>query len=113
LRDLVDERWISVRGGFPVDDVLLSVAAATSVQPRVIQRINDFRVTETLVAAGHGVALMPRYAVVHPGLVHRELSGVRAGRIYELATRPDARRLPAIAAVVDAFEAEVMAKTTT
>ena len=111
LRELTDERWISVRGGFPVDDVLLSVAAVTGVQPRVMQRINDFRVTETLVAAGHGVALMPRYAVVHPGLVRRQLSGVRAGRIYELATRPGARRLPAIAAVLDAFRLEAEFRT--
>lgn len=111
LRDLVGERWISVRGGFPVDDVLLSVAAVTGVEPRVVQRVNDFRVTEVLVAAGHGVALMPRYAVVHPGLVRRELSGVRAGRIYELATRPDARRLPAIAAVLDAFRVEADLRT--
>ncbi|WP_032379993.1 LysR family transcriptional regulator [Rhodococcoides fascians] len=111
LRELTDERWISVRGGFPVDDVLLSVAAVTGVEPRVAQRINDFRVTETLVAAGHGVALMPRYAVVHPGLVRRQLSGVRAGRIYELATRPGARRLPAIAAVLDAFRAEAEFRT--
>ncbi|MGB3370785.1 MAG: LysR family transcriptional regulator [Rhodococcus sp. (in: high G+C Gram-positive bacteria)] len=103
LRQLADEQWISVRGGFPVDDVLLSVAAATGVRPRVIQRINDFRVTEELVARGHGVALMPRYAVVHPALVRLPLSGVRAGRIYELATRPGAHALAAVAAVVDAF----------
>lgn len=106
LRQLADEHWISVRGGFPVDDVLLSVAAATGVQPRVMQRINDFRVTEELVARGHGVALMPRYAVVHPGLVRLPLAGVRAGRIYELATRPGAHALPAVAAVIDAFVAE-------
>ncbi|MBY6410829.1 LysR family transcriptional regulator [Rhodococcus sp. BP-252] len=106
LRELADEHWISVRGGFPVDDVLLSVAAATGVQPRVVQRINDFRVTEELVARGHGVALLPRYAVVHPALVRIPLSGVRAGRIYELATRPRARELPAVRAVVEAFEAE-------
>lgn len=106
LRELADERWISVRSGFPVDDVLLSVAAVTGVQPRVIQRINDFRVTEELVAHGHGVALMPRYAVAHPGLVRLPLAGVKAGRIYELATRPGAGRLPAVAAVVDAFVAE-------
>ncbi|WP_338887022.1 LysR family transcriptional regulator [Rhodococcus sovatensis] len=106
LRQLADEQWISVRGGFPVDDVLLSVAAATGVRPRVIQRINDFRVTEELVARGHGVALMPRFAVVHPGLVRLPLSGVRAGRIYELATRPGAHALAAVAAVVDAFVEE-------
>ena len=103
LRQLADEQWISVRGGFPVDDVLLSVAAATGVRPRVIRRINDFRVTEELVARGHGVALMPRFAVVHPGLVRLPLAGVRAGRIYELATRPGAHALAAVAAVVDAF----------
>lgn len=106
LRDLAEERWISVRGGFPVDDVLLSVAAATGVEPRVVQRVNDFRVTEVLVAAGHGVALMPRFAVLRPDLVRLPLSGVRAGRVYELATRPGARRLPAVAAVVRAFERE-------
>lgn len=109
VRRLVDEEWISVRDGFPVDDVLLSVAAATGVRPRVIQRINDFRVTEELVARGHGVALMPRYAVGHPGVITRPLAGVRAGRIYELATRPNATTLPAIAATVDAFEKEAAA----
>lgn len=106
LRQLADERWISVRGGFPVDDVLLSVAAVTGVQPRVVQRINDFRVTEELVARGHGIALMPRYAVVHPELVPVPLAGVKAGRIYELATRPGALGLPAVAAVIDAFAEE-------
>ncbi len=106
LRQLADEQWISVRGGFPVDDVLLSVAAATGVQPRVMQRINDFRVTEELVARGHGVALLPRYAVAHPSLVRLPLAGVRAGRSYELATRPGAQQLPSVAAVMDAFVAE-------
>lgn len=106
LRQLADEQWISVRGGFPVDDVLLSVAAATGVAPRVVQRINDFRVTEELVARGHGVALLPRYAVSHPALVRLPLAGVRAGRSYELATRPGAQALPAVAAVMEAFVAE-------
>lgn len=108
VRQLAEERWISVRGGFPVDDVLLSVAAATGVQPRVVQRINDFRVTQELVARGHGVALMPRYAVVHPLLIRLPLKGVKAGRIYELATRPGALELPAVAAVIEAFRAEAL-----
>lgn len=61
LDELADESWISVRGGFPVDDVLQWVAAATSVRRRVVQRINDFRVIEEPLLAGHGVALVPRY----------------------------------------------------
>ncbi len=101
--ELADETWISVRGGFPVDDVLNSIAALTGVQPRVTQRLNDFRVIETVVASGYAIALMPRFVVVHPELSVLRLSGVRAARIYELVTRPHADRRPAIATVLAAF----------
>ncbi|MFZ2174291.1 MAG: LysR family transcriptional regulator [Rhodococcus sp. (in: high G+C Gram-positive bacteria)] len=100
---LADESWISVRGGFPVDDVLLSVASATGVQPRVVLRINDFRVIEELVAGGHGVALLARHAVTNPRVVRLPLAGVRAARIYELARRPTADDVPAVAMVLQAF----------
>ncbi|QIS08248.1 LysR family transcriptional regulator [Nocardia arthritidis] len=103
--ELADETWISVRGGFPVDDVLNSIAALTGVQPRVTQRLNDFRVIETVVASGYAIALMPRFVVVHPELSVLRLSGVRAARIYELVTRPHADRRPAIAKVLAAFHA--------
>jgi hypothetical protein len=45
-----------------VDDVLRSLAVRTGTTPRVVQRINDFAVTEDLVAAGRGVALLPRFS---------------------------------------------------
>ncbi|GAA4481431.1 LysR family transcriptional regulator [Rhodococcus olei] len=106
LEELADESWISVRGGFPVDDVLESVATVTGVQPRVVHRINDFAVIEALVLAGHGVALMPRYVPLRAGLVSARLAGVRAARSYELATRPAAAARPAVAAVLAAFRAE-------
>lgn len=102
--ELADETWLSVRGGFPVDDVLRSIATITGVQPRIAQRLNDFRVIEALVATGYGVALMPRYAVGDPDLSVLRLSDVRAARRYELATRPRADNRPAIAAVLAAFE---------
>ncbi|MCX5043099.1 LysR family transcriptional regulator [Aldersonia sp. NBC_00410] len=105
--ELADEDWISVRGGFPVDDVLLSIATVTGVQPRITQRLNDFRVIESLVAANRGVALMPRWAVTDSRLVVLPLADVRAGRVYELATRPHAERRLAVAAVLDAFAAAV------
>lgn len=108
---LADESWISVRGGFPVDDVLLSVAAATGVQPRVVMRINDFRVIEELVAGGHGVALLARHAVTHPSVVRLPLAGVRAARMYELARRPAADAIPAVATVLQAFR-DVAAEVT-
>lgn len=103
LDQLVDEAWISVRGGFPVDDVLISIAAATGIQPRVAHRLNDFRAIEELVAGGHGVALLARHSVTNPGVVRRPLDGVRAARIYELVRRPSADDRPAVVAVLDAF----------
>ncbi|MFE1596267.1 LysR family transcriptional regulator [Nocardia sp. NPDC058705] len=107
--ELAEESWVSVRGGFPVDDVLESIARITGVRPRITQRLNEFRVIETLVVSGYGVALMPRYAVAHPDLSVLRLDGVRAARVYEIVTRPQAHHRPAIATVLDAFEATASA----
>lgn len=106
LTELADERWIGVDVGFPVDDVLRSLAVRTGVQPTVIQRINDFRTIEALVADGHGVALLPRYSVDNPRLVCRRLAGVRAGRNIEVVSRRGASARPAVRAVLDALSAE-------
>ncbi|MFC6014563.1 LysR family transcriptional regulator [Nocardia lasii] len=103
--ELAEESWVSVRGGFPVDDVLESIAVITGVRPRIVQRLNEFRVIETLVVSGYGVALMPRYAVAHPDLSVLPLAGVRAARVYEIVTRPQANLSPAIATVLEAFDA--------
>ena len=89
VSELADFDWISVEGGFPVDDVLLSVAAATGVQPRVTQRLLNFDTIEALVAAGEGIALMPRHVIRHRGVKPLVINGVRAARVYEALTRPD------------------------
>ena len=84
--DLAEEAWISVDVGWPVDDVLRMLAVQTGISPRVVQRINDFGVTEELVAAGLGVALLPRYSTDDRGgrrLARRPLAGVRAARFVE------------------------------
>ncbi|GAC67199.1 LysR family transcriptional regulator [Gordonia soli] len=101
--ELADHDWISVEGGFPVDDVLLSISAATGVAPRVTQRMLDFATIEALVAADHGIALMPRFAVKHPGVHPLVLKGVRAARVYETLTRPGPRR--SVRSVVEMLEA--------
>jgi DNA-binding transcriptional LysR family regulator len=114
LEELADEAWISVAVGWPVDDVLRSLAMATGATPRVVQRINDFGVTEELVAAGHGIALLPRYSTGDRGgrrLVRRPLAGVRAGRLIEAVMRTTAAERPAVATVLDALRAEAGAIT--
>jgi DNA-binding transcriptional LysR family regulator len=101
LRDLADEAWIGVEGGLVVDDVLRSVAAISGVQPRIVQRVNDFRVVEELVLAGVGVALLPRYSLVVRELARRPLGGVQAARRIEAVTRAGATARPAVGAVVE------------
>lgn len=116
LADVAGERWIGVDVGFPVDDVLRSLAVRTGMRPEVVHRINDFRITEALVAAGHGIALLPRYTV-DPGkespLVRRPLAGIRAARHIEAVMRPGARACPAVAAVLSCLQAEADHLTTT
>lgn len=106
LADLANERWISVDVGFPVDDVLLSLATRTGVRPRVVQRINDFHITEALVAAGHGIALLPRYTVDTTRVVRRPLAGIRVARNVEAVVRHGGPVRPAVSAVLEAVRAE-------
>lgn len=116
LTELAGERWIGVDVGFPVDDVLRSLAVRTGVRPRVVQRINDFRITEALVAAGHGIALLPRYTIDTARgrrLLRRPLAGIRAARHIEAVFRAGASSRPSVAAVLAALHAEVASITAT
>ncbi len=109
LEELAGEAWISVEVGWPVDDVLRSLALHADTRPRVVQRINDFSVTEELVAAGRGIALLPRYSTDDRGgrrLVRRPLAGVRAARLVEAVLRTSAAERPAVRTVLDALLAE-------
>ncbi|WP_214403773.1 LysR family transcriptional regulator [Pseudonocardia lacus] len=109
LDELADQPWISVSVGWPVDDVLRTLALRTGTSPRVVQRVNDFSVTEELVAAGHGIALLPRYSTDDRGgrrLLRRPLAGVRAARLIEAVLRPSAAERPAVRVVLDALRAE-------
>jgi DNA-binding transcriptional LysR family regulator len=113
LEELADESWISVDVGWPVDDVLRAIAVQTGTSPRVVQRINDFSVTEELVAAGIGIALLPRYSTDDRGgrrLARRPLAGVRAGRLVEAVLRTSSVERPAVRAVLDALRAEAGAQ---
>jgi DNA-binding transcriptional LysR family regulator len=107
--DLAEEAWISVDVGWPVDDVLRMLAVQTGISPRVVQRINDFGVTEELVAAGLGVALLPRYSTDDRGgrrLARRPLAGVVAARFVEAVLRTETVQRPAVQVVLEAMRAE-------
>jgi DNA-binding transcriptional LysR family regulator len=100
--DLVDEDWTMVREGFPVASVLDAVATRAGRALRVVHRINDFHVVAALVAAGHGISLLPRYtAGSHPGVRLVPLEGVAAGRRIDALLRPDRAERLVVRRVLD------------
>ncbi|OBG43535.1 LysR family transcriptional regulator [Mycolicibacterium fortuitum] len=105
LADLADEHWIGVEGGLMVDDVLNSIAIVSGVQPRITQRINDFRVVEELVHAGAGIALMPRYVKLARELVRLPITDISVARRVEAITRVGAGNRPSVAAVLEELRA--------
>lgn len=103
--DLVGTTWIAVPRGFPFDSVLLAVEAVTG-RPLVRRlRLVDNRLVESLVAAGEGLALLPRFTTrPHPGTVLRPLAGVNARRALVALARPDHVARRAVRTVVDHLE---------
>jgi DNA-binding transcriptional LysR family regulator len=104
--DLRDLSWIAVRQGFPVAGVLEAVGAQSGAAPRIAHRVNDFHVIESLVAAGHGVSLLPRYtfgAAAQVRLV--PLVGVRAGRRIDALLRRDRAERLVVRRVLDELRA--------
>ncbi|MGX1366628.1 DNA-binding transcriptional LysR family regulator [Streptomyces canus] len=88
--DVAGEPWITVHDGFPVMATIEAIAAAAGHRPHLAHRINEFAVAAEVVAAGGGLALMPRYTTRrHPALVLRPLSGVRANRHIDALHRPE------------------------
>ncbi|WP_448631263.1 LysR family transcriptional regulator [Cellulomonas soli] len=104
--DLVGEDWIAVRDGFPVATVLAAVATASGQAPRIVHRINDFHVVESLVASGHGIALLPRYTSgADPRVRLVPLAGVRAGRRIDALVGPDRAERLVVRRVLDELQA--------
>ena len=100
--DVARERWISVKEGFPVAEVLRAVVD----DPRVVSRVNDFHVVLELVAAGHGAALLPRYTCGrHPGVRLLPLLGVRAGRQVDALVRAEVAERPVVQRVLSELTA--------
>lgn len=100
LADLAGERWIA---GCPrCRSHLLRCAGARGFTPDVRFATDDHVVVQRLVARGLGVALLPSWALeasTQPGVVGLPVAGVD-DRIVDVLVRPDARRVPAVAAVL-------------
>lgn len=99
--DVIGEPWISVPPGYPFEAVVADIEARTGQRARVVQHIRDNRVVEALVAAGLGIALLPRFTTrERPDLVLRPLTGVQAARWVVGLSRPDRAERAALRRVV-------------
>ncbi|MBD0838443.1 MULTISPECIES: LysR family transcriptional regulator [unclassified Streptomyces] len=88
--DVADEPWITVHDGFPVLATIEAISAAAGRRLHLAHRINEFAVVAEAVAAGGGLALMPRFTVrPHPALVLKPLTGVQATRHVDALYRPE------------------------
>lgn len=110
-RDVSGESWIGVPHDNPFDRVLGQVVAATGEPVRVTQRIADNGIVEALVAAGHGIAILPRFTTRGRGngLVTRPLVGIRARREISAVLRPDRFERPSVRLVVQALREQARA----
>lgn len=89
-RDVADQPWITVHDGFPLMTTIDAIATAANRRLNIVHRINEFTVVAEAVAAGGGLALMPRWTTrPHPALIFRPLSGVHTRRHIDVLHRPE------------------------
>jgi DNA-binding transcriptional LysR family regulator len=99
--DVADEAWITVHDGFPLMATVEAVAAAAGRRPHLAHRINEFAVVAEVVAAGGGIALMPRWTTrPHPQVTLRPLTGVHARRHIDALHRPERTARAAVRTVL-------------
>jgi DNA-binding transcriptional LysR family regulator len=109
LQDLAQEPWIlgAMRG--PCQDVAMAAWAGCGFTPAIAHHANDWGAVFALVAAGCGVALVPRMATgagAPPGVVLRVPAGPQVpGRHLYAAVRAGSERHPSLAPVLAALEA--------
>ena len=101
--DLRDEDWVAVHEGFPLEQAVSVIATIGGLEARIRHRINDFSVAAAVVAAGNGVALLPRHTNdLHrrPELVLRPLQLPGLGRHIDCLARPEALERASVRAVL-------------
>ncbi len=102
--DVADQPWITVHDGFPLMATVEAIAAAAHRRLDIVHRINEFAVVAEVVAAGGGIALMPRWtARRHPDVVLRPLTGVHARRHIDALHRPERTARRAVRVVLAAL----------
>jgi DNA-binding transcriptional LysR family regulator len=112
LRDFAREPWIAPPEGWSCDDVIRVACSAAGFTPTVAHRSGDWTAIMAMVAAGLGVAVVPRLAQDRPpaGVTIRPLRGEPAARHLFVACRRGAEDHPAVGAVIGALREVAVAQ---
>jgi DNA-binding transcriptional LysR family regulator len=103
LADLREQDWVQTSAASPCARHVVRSCLAAGFEPRVTFESDDYETVQGLVAAGVGVALIPRLALthVHPGIVVRALAPRSPVRRVVAATITAAKVSPAAATMIE------------
>jgi len=110
LSDLRTERWIAPATGSSCAPLLERSCTIAGYEPHVVARCADFAMAAALVAAGHGVTLLPACAATDPPPQLRLLQALDPPihRTLYAAIRPGTRRQPLLTCLLDALAAQAL-----
>jgi DNA-binding transcriptional LysR family regulator len=102
LADLRDEQWVQTSAQSPCAQHVVRSCLAAGYEPYVAFESDDYDTVQGLVAAGVGVALIPRLALtrVHRGIVVRSLAPASPVRVVTAATMSGPGVAPAAKAMI-------------
>jgi molybdate transport repressor ModE-like protein len=115
LSDLADEEWVMPPEDAACGLAVRSACRAEGFEPRVRWETDDMLLLARAVAAGHGVAVLPRLSVPTDaaGVEVRTLRAPILQRRLIVAARAAALARPAVATVVEALAVAARGATTT
>jgi DNA-binding transcriptional LysR family regulator len=102
LVDLSDQQWVQTAASSPCARHVVRSCLAAGFEPDVAFESDDYDTVQGLVAAGVGVALIPRLALthVHAGIVVRALAPRSPARKVTVATMSGAGVAPAARSMI-------------
>jgi DNA-binding transcriptional LysR family regulator len=107
LARLAAEPWCTGRSETLFADMILRACRGAGFEPNVQHRANDLQILLELVAAGHGVALMPGLGNpgATPGVAALPAAGQALGRTIFTSVRRSSVRQPAVEALLGTLQA--------
>lgn len=107
LADLAEEPWIGSEPPGPCLEPILNACAAAGFSPDFVAKSEDHATAQGLVAAGLGVALIPRLGLNtrHPDVAIRAVRRPEPTRTIYAAVRETTLTQPAVRMLLDALKA--------